>query len=767
MLEFLWKKYQYLKHGCLFFLLLCISWTTTGKNLGPDSLILIISSYNPETSQTSRNISEFLDEYNASSGKSSVAIENMNCKSFSEACSWKSRMKDILAKYTGKSLPKTIILLGQEAWTSYLSQDSLTFFHIPIIGGMVSRNAVLLPEDGTDLENWESESVDVVNDSLKNFRILGFAYEYDVEKNIELILDFYPDTKHIAFISDNTYGGVSLQALVKKKMREKYPDLELILLDGRKHTVYSITERISTLPEHTAILLGTWRVDKNDGYFMRNATYSMMMTNPGLPAFTVTSIGMGYWATGGCVPEYRTVGKDIARLVIGLENQSDSVLSEQGLQIIPNQYCFDYEKLRKGNFLNKEVAKGALFYNKKLSYFEEYKYQIIGVALAFILLLLGFVLAMYFYLRTKRFKDALVEAQKDNTLILNNVNTGIKFINPDFTIKWHNGVDFTALMECVSNSKGEVCYKALRNLDQPCPYCPAVTAMRTGKVADTIVKQGNYYIYILANPVFDEEKNLLGVVMRLEDMTKQKQIEIELRQAKERAEESDRLKSAFLANMSHEIRTPLNAIVGFSGVLVADDYDVATRREFVEIIQKNSDLLLRLINDILDISRLETGRLKFSFEETELVSLCQSVLATTSYGKKDGVEYVFKAPCEQYMLRTDVQRLQQILINLLSNANKFTPRGSITLAFEVDEKEDCIYFSVTDTGCGIPEEKQKKVFERFEKLDEYVQGTGLGLAICKLTITMMGGDIWIDKNYTEGARFVVRHPLNVKLVSEE
>ena len=168
-------------------------------------------------------------------------------------------------------------------------------------------------------------------------------------------------------------------------------------------------EKISTLPEKTAILLGTWRVDKNDGYFMRNATYSMMMTNPGLPAFTVTSIGMGYWATGGRVPEYRTVGKDIARLVIGLENQSDSVLSEQGLQIIPNQYCFDYEKLRKGNFLNKEVAKGALFYNKKLSYFEEYKYQIIGVALAFILLLLGFVLAMYFYLRTKRFKDALVE----------------------------------------------------------------------------------------------------------------------------------------------------------------------------------------------------------------------------------------------------------------------------------------------------------------------------------------------------------------------
>ena len=247
------------------------------------------------------------------------------------------------------------------------------------------------------------------------------------------------------------------------------------------------------------------------------------------------------------------------------------------------------------------------------------------------------------------------------------------------------------------------------------------------------------------------------------DITKLKETEAELIHARDKAEMMDRLKSAFLANMSHEIRTPLNAIVGFSGVLVADDYDAETRREFVEIIQRNSDLLLRLINDILDISRLETGRLKFSLEDTDIVSLGQSVLATTSYGKQNGVEYVFDAPCEQFILRTDVQRLQQILINLLSNANKVTSKGSITLSFEVNEEEDCVYFRVSDTGTGIPEDKQKKVFERFEKLDEYVQGTGLGLAICKLTITMMGGDIWVDKDYKEGARFVVRHPLHVHM----
>ena len=255
------------------------------------------------------------------------------------------------------------------------------------------------------------------------------------------------------------------------------------------------------------------------------------------------------------------------------------------------------------------------------------------------------------------------QAQKDNILILNNVNSGIKFINPDFTIKWHNGIDYDVDPEKIKSSKGQVCYKVLRGLDEPCSFCPAVMAMKTGKVADVVVKHGNYYVYMLANPVFDDDNNLLGVVVRMEDMTKQKQAELELRKAKEKAEESDRLKSAFLANMSHEIRTPLNAIVGFSGVLTSDDCDAESRHEYVAIIQKNSDLLLRLINDILDISRLETGRLKLSYEEVEIVSLCQSVLATTSYGKRDVVEYVFQTPCEEFILETDVQRLQQILIN--------------------------------------------------------------------------------------------------------
>ncbi|MEG2341311.1 MAG: HAMP domain-containing sensor histidine kinase, partial [Odoribacter sp.] len=250
---------------------------------------------------------------------------------------------------------------------------------------------------------------------------------------------------------------------------------------------------------------------------------------------------------------------------------------------------------------------------------------------------------------------------------------------------------------------------------------------------------------------------------RLKD--KLQESEIELLAAKEKAEESDRLKSAFLANMSHEIRTPLNAIVGFSNVLVTENFSKEEQKEFVEVIQTNSDLLLRLIGDILDISRLETGRLKFTYEDCDVIGLCHKILATTSFSKKIDVEYVFETDMEACLLRTDVQRLQQVLINLVSNANKYTERGRITLAFQENETKDFLIFSVTDTGSGIPLEKQQKVFERFEKLDEYAQGTGLGLAICKLTIEFLGGKIWIDQNYVGGARFMFSHP--IKISNEE
>ena len=263
------------------------------------------------------------------------------------------------------------------------------------------------------------------------------------------------------------------------------------------------------------------------------------------------------------------------------------------------------------------------------------------------------------------------------------------------------------------------------------------------------------------------EEGIIEMLCINYDITTLKETEQKLIIARDKAEELDRLKSAFLANMSHEIRTPLNAIVGFSSLLIDTVETTDEQKEYADIIQTNSELLLQLISDVLDVSRLESGKLLFKYEWCELVNHCQNMITLTRKNRTRDIDVRLQMPKEPYMLYTDPLRLQQVIINLLNNALKFTPDGgSITLNYEIDEEDQCMLFSVTDTGSGIPEDKQELVFQRFEKLNEFVQGTGLGLAICKLTIQRMGGDIWIDKNYKNGARFVFSHPIK-KRESEE
>lgn len=259
---------------------------------------------------------------------------------------------------------------------------------------------------------------------------------------------------------------------------------------------------------------------------------------------------------------------------------------------------------------------------------------------------------------------------------------------------------------------------------------------------------------------YQPENGVIELISVNYDITELKETEAKLIDAKEKAETADRLKSAFLANMSHEIRTPLNAIVGFSDVLASGGSSEEDQRNYFRIIQSNSDLLLRLINDILDLSRLEANKVILTPEDCDVVQLCRQALSSVEMSRREsGNRFVFETKTDSFVLQTDIQRLQQVLINLLTNAAKFTKNGTITLQFEVEKEKNRVLFAVADTGCGIPKEKQKQVFERFEKLNEYAQGTGLGLSICKLTVDKWGGDIWIDPDYEDGARFVVSHPL--------
>lgn len=607
--------------------------------------VLIIGSYNLGARQTSGNIYDFMEEFERLGGKAPIALENMNCKSFSESPQWKSKMTEILDKYEGKRAPVLLVLIGQEAWAAYLSQEDSIRGRFPVLTSLASRNAIILPDDSVNLKTWMPGAVDFFNDFTDSSVKAGFVYEYDVEANINLIKHLYPNTKNIAFVSDNSYGGVSLQAHVVEEMK-KHPELNLILLDGRTNTIYTISDKLHELPPNTALLMGTWRVDMYDGYFMCNATYTMMEAAGDVPTFSISSVGIGYWAIGGVTPSYRPLGKDMAYQAVRLLQGADSDRIE--VEVIPNKVMMDSKIVKEKRLDLSFIHQPIEMVNENPSFYEQYKYHIWTVATILVVLSAGLFVSLYFYYHTKKLKDELQESESA------------------------------------------------------------------------------------------------------------------LRDAKDRAEESSRLKSAFLANMSHEIRTPLNAIVGFSDVLASGGSSEDEQQGYVDIIKTNSDLLLRLINDILDVSRLEADRVTFTFEECDVVPLCQRVLASVSQARKSENEFIFECDRESMDMRTDTQRLQQVIINLLSNADKFTRNGKITLGLKMDEKQREVLFSVSDTGTGIPLEKQKLVFERFEKLNEYVQGTGLGLSICKLTVEKWGGKIWVDPGYTDGARFVFTHPLDIE-----
>lgn len=605
--------------------------------------LLIISSYNPTAVATQPNLSAFIEEFNRLGATNEVALENMNCESFSESPIWKQRMTNMLAKYKGNQSPSLLLILGQEAWATYLSLDDSVKVNVPVLVSTSSSNFIPLPKEGESPITYMPESYDLRNSKFLNSAIGGMLYEYDVKANIRLIRQFYPETKHIALITDNTYGGVALQAHVRKELAA-FPDLELHLIDGRLNTIYSLFDELKSLPEHTALLLGTWRIDKNDGYLLSNVTYAMAQAVPHLPTFSLTALGLGYWGIGGVVPNYGLQGTLLAQQAYDLL-QNNKMEQPIKIKYIENVLSLDYELVNKIGLKLPDNVDDIKWVNRNPTFYETYQLQIWAIIIIILVLLIGLAVSLYYYLHANRLMRRLRQSTRDLFL------------------------------------------------------------------------------------------------------------------AKEKAEESNRLKTAFVANISHEIRTPLNAIIGFTDIVISHESSPEEQKVYFDVIKRNSDMLLKLINDILDISQLEAESLQFNKQTTDVVDICQQLI--TSYKGKYNTSNQFELQTNErvLMMEIDVHHFNQVLLNILSNADKFTENGIVKLQIIADTYSNEVRFIVKDTGCGIPLDMQTKIFERFVKVDDYKQGSGLGLSICKLTIEKWGGKIWVDPTYTLGTCIIFTHPL--------
>ena len=256
--------------------------------------------------------------------------------------------------------------------------------------------------------------------------------------------------------------------------------------------------------------------------------------------------------------------------------------------------------------------------------------------------------------------------------------------------------------------------------------------------------------------VLVEHKDFSPIVLNIEwDITELELTKRELTAAKEKAERSDRFKSSFLANMSHEIRTPLNAIVGFSRIIAdCDNFD--ERKEYYSIVEANNERLLELINEILDLSKIESGIVDFSIEPVNLFDLCKEIYNAHIFRCPQGVELIFEKYEPNLVISSDKNRLFQVYSNLIGNAFKFVSTGSVKFGYSLENK--LVKFYVTDSGTGIAEDKINKIFDRFVKGENSIQGTGLGLSICKTIIERLGGNISVESTLGIGTTFTFTLP---------
>ena len=675
-----------------------------------------------------------------------IDIEFLDAKRYPNAELHPSVIERIMIRQKNQSPYDIIIASNDDALNFCLKNQQDLFAKTPIIFWGIN-----------DLDNAFAQN--------QNEWVTGVAENISLCKTLGLIRKLHTGKNKLHVITDNSYTGRA-DFKVFQQTIPKYPEFNCDIINSSHFNLAEYKQRLSQVPADDIILfLSSYNL--KDSYISLSQIKELLLNKPERIVYYAYDKDVGNGYMGGVKVNY--YDQMHAACLIAKQVLTGTPVKHLKVILYPEaESIVDYKLLKKHHISLKSVPAQATIINLPADKFEISKNELFRwTGLAAGLFLILFFALYLINARRKIEKSHRILAENYRNIFNENhtIMLLVEVATQKITDANQGASSFYGYsMEKLKNLHfADLCQ--LPQLDIDAIFSQSMKQnshfeqkhrLKNGQIKDVELHSGKV--------VFGGKTFLHAII---HDISKRLEAEKELIHAKRKAEESDRLKSAFLANMSHEIRTPMNSILGFTTLLEEDELDHAIRRQYISYVQKSGEHLLNLINDIIDISKIEANQLKISLNDCKLNQLLDDIYLLFSNQVKNSnkshlkVELVKGVSKENFTIKTDPLRLKQILLNLLSNAEKFTDSGLITFGYKYRE-DSVIQFFVKDTGIGIPQNMQKQIFSAFQQIEEYSSrnhgGTGLGLSITRSLVEKLGGHIWVMSEQGEGSRFYFTHP---------
>lgn len=756
----------------------CIQLDIDAQKTVPSKSILVLHSVNFDESWTKQTFLEIKDVFE----KKDFSVKGISLQipSIVSPEGFKDKRQHILEEMPAP--PALVVCIGDPAWLICRPLFDNEWKDVPSIicyarDNMYSNEVYLLLKDSSAMNHLTS-----ITEMLKGYPTTFIKYPLYIKKNIELIQKLQPGISRLAFILDRRYVSIQTKTEIESILQKDFPQIQFEPLSTTAITTEQLLDKLASYDYNTGIIYYSWYralANEENRYLIDNAQ-KMINSFSIPPIFTLQDVQT---ENGNFAGGYYVSPKDYAETTTRL---IENVLSDKATKqpFIQTEYkpaiYLNYQHLLLHGINPIQYPENATYFQEPPGFFQEYKIHIISLVIILALLITISILRMRLFIQKQKTKDKELQIARQAQDLNKKYQLVLKASNM-MTWAWNVNAE---RIECNNIFLSQ---RSIRDKNVNGMFNMSVAEFYSGIHPEDLDRMRNAIDKLIALEIFsvDEEIRYLGdtgddylwieifaIVGETDSKGKpvyltggtalinqRKKMEQELRD-KEKAEESNRLKSAFLANMSHEIRTPLNAIIGFSN-LIAQTNPREETKEFCEIIETNNELLLQLINDILDLSKIEAGQMEFIYSEFHISSLFHNLHQTFLGKTKEGVTLHCEIPKQDYIIYSEKNRITQVIANFLTNACKFTFQGSIRIGYK--RIENGIYFYVKDTGKGIDKKNIPHVFERFAKFDSFIQGTGLGLSICQTIVENLHGEIGVESEKDKGSTFWFTIPCAVSI----